>query len=106
MYRPISLDPDELSESDLDDDEASGTMLLPTHHDRSTQGQGKGKASVFSRDEGRIRLEDVWDEREEIFGIGDESDDEDGQKAHGGPSARGDNTPSSPAGPRIVVTSS
>ena len=102
------MDPDELSESDLDEDEASGTMLLPTHHDRSTQGPGKGKAAVFSRDEGRIRLEDVWDEREEIFGIGDESDGEGDQtqKAHGGPSPRGDNTPSSPAGPRIVVTSS
>lgn len=100
------MDPDELSESDLDDDEASGTMLLPTHHERSTQGQGKGKGAVFSRDEGRIRLEDVWDEREEIFGIGDESDDEDGQKAHGGPAPHGDSTPSSPAGPRIVVTSS
>jgi len=108
LYRPISLDPEEFSESDLEDDEASSTMLLPTHHGRSNQGQGKGKAAAFTftREEGRIRLEDVWDEREEIFGIGDESDDEDGQKAHGSPATHGVNTPPPPAGPRIVVTRS
>lgn len=101
------MDPEEFSESDLEDDEASSTMLLPTHRDRSNQGQGKGKAAAFTREEGRIRLEDVWDEREEIFGIGDESDDEDGQqKAHGSPTTHGVNTPPPPAGPRIVVTSS
>jgi len=105
LYRPISLDPDEITDSDLEDDEASGTMLLPTHHDRSALGQGKGKTAAFSRDEGRIRLGDVWDEREEIFGIGDESDDEDGRKAHGSSSARDVNSPPPPAGPKIVVTS-
>jgi hypothetical protein len=38
--------------------------LLPTHH----------------KNKGKIRLTDVWDEREELFGIGDESDEEDGQE--------------------------
>jgi hypothetical protein len=46
-----------------------GTQLLSTHHRSATLDRpGKGKSAN--------RLGDVWDEREELFGIG-ESDDED-----------------------------
>ncbi|KAL1723942.1 hypothetical protein EV715DRAFT_286002 [Schizophyllum commune] len=61
LYRPLDT-----SQSDLedDDDELVGDQLLPTH----TQSTKPGKGSVA--------LQDVWDEREELFGIGD-SDEED-----------------------------
>lgn len=75
-------------------------MLLPTHHTRS----GDTDAGKSSNKEGRIRLGDVWDEREELFGIGD-SEDEDNfldrpRRSTGLPS------PAQTAGPKIVVTSS
>lgn len=63
LYRPINTGA--VSDDD-DDDEAASTQLLPTHHNRTAL---KGTSKP-------IRLADVWDEREEVFGIGDESDDE------------------------------
>ncbi len=53
--------------SDEEDEEDVGTQLLPTHYSNSHH---KGTANKS------IRLADVWDEREELFGIGDDSDDE------------------------------
>jgi hypothetical protein len=47
-----------------------GTQLLPTHHRSATLDRpGKGKSAN--------RLGDVWDEREELFGIGESDEDED-----------------------------
>jgi len=63
LYRPVNTD--SLSEDD-DDDETTSTQLLPTHHNR-TASKGTNKP---------IRLADVWDEREEVFGIVWENDDE------------------------------
>lgn len=81
-------------------------MLLPLHAVNSRPNAGLGLAGPGKG--GRIRLGDVWDEREELFGIGD-SDEEEGGPA----TARSHHTqsPSSPtqqqnAGPKIIVTQS
>jgi len=70
LYRPLNADAmsDEEEEYDL---EAGGSQLTPT----DTQGR-QSKAQASKSPAGPIRLEDVWDEREELFDIGD-SDDED-----------------------------
>jgi len=65
LYRPI----DTGTLSDDDDDEAATTQLLPTHHNHTA-------IAPKATSNKSIRLADVWDEREEIFGIGGESDDE------------------------------
>ncbi|KIK67155.1 hypothetical protein GYMLUDRAFT_92990 [Collybiopsis luxurians FD-317 M1] len=62
LYQP--LDMEALSEDE--DDETAGS-LLPTHTGHHSQQQSKGSKS--------IRLTDVWDEREELFGIGEDSDE-------------------------------
>lgn len=82
-------------------------MLLPTHYERA--GLGITNAGIPAK-AGRIRLGDVWDEREELFGIGDSDSEDDGE---GGAASRS-RPPRSPAvatplqgkGPKIVVTSS
>ncbi|KAK7692339.1 hypothetical protein QCA50_003964 [Cerrena zonata] len=85
LYRP--LDTDYLSSDDEDDLEA-GVQLLPTN--TALRASNNTSKSVPKA----TRLADVWDEREELFDIGDESDDED--VARPGPV---------PSGPKIVVTS-
>ncbi|KAF7294888.1 hypothetical protein MIND_01026700 [Mycena indigotica] len=64
LYQPL----DGGSLSDFEDDEEEGLQLLPTH--RTTQSSAKGPQKS-------ARLENVWDEREELFGVGGDSDDED-----------------------------
>ncbi|KAF9070092.1 hypothetical protein BDP27DRAFT_1420311 [Rhodocollybia butyracea] len=64
LYRP--LDMDVLSD---DEDDTAGTQLLPVHT-HSQQQQNKGLPGKS------IRLADVWDEREELFGVGEDSEDE------------------------------
>jgi len=86
LYRPLNMDAMS-DEEDEDDLEARGTQLLPT----DTQGRSQNKASQPSKSSGGpIRLADVWDEREELFDIGD-SDDED--------------VPDDNQGPKIIVSS-
>ena len=63
LYRPLSAT---VSEFEDDEDDDDNVQLLPTH---STY-QNKTK----------VRLTDVWDEREELFGIGEE-DEETAQEA-------------------------
>ena len=88
LYRP--LDTDYLSSDDEDDFE-SGVQLLPTNNPtRATNGSSKSAPKVS-------RLADVWDEREELFDIGEESEDEEMPRPGPAPS---------PPGPKIVVTSS
>ena len=71
-------------------------MLLPTHHEPVRP--------TTNKDTGRIRLGDVWDEREELFGTGD-SDSED--EGHAGPRLPiSPNTPAQARTPKIVVTGS
>ncbi|THH07986.1 hypothetical protein EW145_g3014 [Phellinidium pouzarii] len=104
LYRPVSLDPDEFASEDEDEDE-QGTMLLSIHHSR-----GQNEASSMtpkSSKGGRIRLGDVWDERDELFGVGD-SEDED-EEAHMSQPIHHHALSPSPqqsAGPKIVVTGS
>lgn len=93
LYRP--LDTEDLCEENSDDDTPIGTQLLPLFHSQASTDTPKIKAYHVNR------LGDVWDEREELFGIGgDDSSSEDG---HDTPrpssmSQRG------PPPPTIVVT--
>ena len=74
-----------------DDDDAGGTQLLPLHYQPTTpRTPAKSPGRPGSK---TTRLSDVWDEREELFDIGEESEDEDGPRA-GGP----------PPPPKIVVS--
>lgn len=67
LYRP--LDVSSLSDDEDEDDILPGTQLLPTHRN--------GTNPVHTKREHKpVSLADVWDEREEEFGIGD-SDEED-----------------------------
>ena len=95
------------SSSDEEDDQR-GTMLLPTHHDRRGLGITNAAQNVSPNKSDRIRIGDVWDEREELFGIGDsdESDDEERPRSSEPPRSSGTATPQQTAGPKIVVTSS
>ena len=104
-------DADGFVSADEDDDEADGTMLLPLHNDNPRPNAGLGLATPTPGKGGRIRLDDVWDEREELFGIGD-SDSED--ESHAGRRREPQNRPSSTnpshhqpeARPKIIVTPS
>ena len=84
----------------------SGTMLLPTHH-RSEDRQQTAKLSNVASD-GRIRLGDVWDERENIFDIGDSDSDDDGERTNKTSTSErvGVSEYDHPRGPSIIVTSS
>ncbi|KIO10200.1 hypothetical protein M404DRAFT_996148 [Pisolithus tinctorius Marx 270] len=68
LYRP--LDTDDLSEDFSDDETPIGSQLLPLF-------TSKLGSSKFNSQESR-RLGDVWDEREELFGIGHDDGDSDG----------------------------
>ncbi|KDQ57444.1 hypothetical protein JAAARDRAFT_177585 [Jaapia argillacea MUCL 33604] len=94
LYRPLNGSNESLL-SLASDDEDRATPLLPTHSTHQPSPSATGK----------IRLEDVWDEREEVFGIGDDDDDEpdtgrdfESQRSH---QAGGGATPT----PKIVITS-
>ncbi|KAF9050015.1 hypothetical protein BJ165DRAFT_1525308 [Panaeolus papilionaceus] len=84
LYRPVTDDPSDYE----DDDELSSTHLLPTHADDPTQSKKANPKSLS-------RLTDVWDEREDVFDIGEDSEDDDVEREH-----RKD----SPESPRIVVS--
>ncbi|KAF8973068.1 hypothetical protein BDZ97DRAFT_1779181 [Flammula alnicola] len=91
LYRPLS---DSISDVEEDEEEDfSGTQLLPTYNNDINTTKAGGKTS---------RLADVWDEREELFGIGEESDDENGHEV--GPSVKAPRTHGQ--GPRIIVSHS
>ncbi|PPQ98772.1 hypothetical protein CVT24_003330 [Panaeolus cyanescens] len=65
LYRPITDDPSDYE----DEDELTSTQLLPTHvDDVSAFKPGNSKQ--------QYRLTDVWDEHEDVFNIGDDSEDE------------------------------
>ncbi|KAJ6502498.1 hypothetical protein C8R45DRAFT_976791 [Mycena sanguinolenta] len=91
LYQPL----DSGSMSDLEDED-DGVQLLPTHH--------SGTAAPKGGQKGATRLTDVWDEREELFGIGGDSDDEDSATPRAArPSAPPHQHPASPI-PKIFVT--
>lgn len=75
LYRPLNSD----SLSDFEDDlDSFGTQLLPTHHTSTlplgVNGGGAGKGKDAKK--GRVRFADTSIEREELFEIGEESEDE------------------------------
>ena len=90
MYRPLGIEPDSEDEEDLE----AGTQLLPTHAGPDQRSPTKSSAKGS-------RLADVWDEGEELFDIGGDSEDE---------SERVPSTATTPAphlpSPKIVVTGS
>ncbi|KAJ7235465.1 hypothetical protein B0H12DRAFT_1141621 [Mycena haematopus] len=94
LYQPL----DSGSMSDLDDED-DGVQLLPTHHSAAAAPKGGQK--------GATRLTDVWDEREELFGIGGDSDDEDTATPRATRQAAPQQHPAAPDGhavPKIFVT--
>ena len=74
LYRPLNTSGDLLSDEEEEDLEA-GTQLLPVSTDSNQRASAPKPATKSSR------IEDVWDEREELFDIGDESDEEDNARS-------------------------
>ncbi|KAJ7709841.1 hypothetical protein B0H17DRAFT_1029441 [Mycena rosella] len=97
LYQPL----DSGSMSDLEDEDDAGTQLLPTHYSAAAAPKGGPKSA---------RITDVWDEREELFGIGGDSDDEDAAtprgRMAGPPPPSQPNTPNGQPVPKIFVTPS
>ncbi|KAJ3834617.1 hypothetical protein F5878DRAFT_630054 [Lentinula raphanica] len=95
LYRPLDMD----ALSDEDDDDTAGTQLLPTHNPPQRKGPNANKS---------VRLTDVWDEREELFGLGEDSEDDDDDDE----GENSNNKPTLPVGhhhqslPKITVTAS
>ncbi|KAF9263389.1 hypothetical protein L218DRAFT_347296 [Marasmius fiardii PR-910] len=88
LYRPLDTDePVSEDDEDLDaDDELvlSGTQLLPLYRTRngtsSEQSPATGASHINGSSKGtkaQNKLHNVWDEREELFGIGEDEDDPD-----------------------------
>lgn len=80
--------------------EGGSTQLLPTHYQPSPPVNPAkiGRDAASKTGVGRVRLADVWDEREELFDIGEASDeDEEGSRGH-------NFTPRATETPKIVVT--
>ena len=71
LYRPLDLD--YMSDDDEDDDvlETGGVQLQA-----NSQQQPIPSSANKIPETGAIRLGNVWDEREELFGVGGESDEE------------------------------
>jgi hypothetical protein len=97
LYRPLSASSSSLNLDFSDEDEESGTQLLPLHNKpdtppsalfpQNTNKKGKGRARS-----GSLALADVWDEREDLFGVGDDDDEnedssEDGEEERPTPTA-------------------
>lgn len=94
LYRP--LDTQSIPSDDEEDDDTGGTQLLPLHHTplaSPTKPTTPNRPSIPKA----TRLSDVWDEREELFDIGEESEEEE-DTAHGRAG------PPPPPPPKIVVT--
>lgn len=72
-------------------------QLLPSHYPPSSSRGVPKVPSTPKSNAGVVRLGDVWDEGEELFGIGDDSDEEEG-------SSHGHAPASKPSTPKIVVT--
>ncbi|KAJ7774514.1 hypothetical protein DFH07DRAFT_102042 [Mycena maculata] len=98
LYQPL----DSGSVSDFEDeDDSAGTQLLPTHHSVTTAPKSGTKSARLTNN--------VWDEREELFGIGGDSDDEEAATPVGrvaGPPPSQPATPNGQPVPKIFVTAS
>lgn len=94
LYQP--LDSGSMSDLEDDEDDLSGTQLLPVHNYPAAAPKGAQKS---------VRLTNVWDEREELFGIGDDEDD-DPVPTPGGRAGPPPSQPATPNVPKIFVTAS
>ena len=70
LYRP--LDTDYVSDDEDEEDLEAGGVQLQT----TSQQQPKPLPTNKIPETGAIRLGNVWDEREELFGVGGDSDEE------------------------------
>lgn len=80
LYRPLSASNSSLNLPSDEEDE-SGTQLLPLHNKPDTPPSALFPHNKNKRGKSRARpanlaLADVWDEREELFGVGDDDDEE------------------------------
>jgi len=75
LYRPLNIG--YISDSDEED----STQLLPSHYIPTNSNPGRSKRNGTKLNHNN--LSDVWDEREEPFGIGGDSDDEETGDASG-----------------------
>ncbi|KAI0645916.1 hypothetical protein C8Q79DRAFT_966999 [Trametes meyenii] len=91
LYQP--LDPGSMSE-DEEDSDVDATQLLPLHYEPNTP-RTPAKSPRPAGPSKSVRIADVWDEREELFDIGEESDEDEEPHSRGGPP---------PPPPKIVVT--
>jgi len=85
LYRPLDTDPLSDDEEEIDDD--IHLVGLPRYTpSSSTAPRNINNSPAKPKPKGSARLTDVWDEREELFGVGDDSgDDEDvPQRSHSG----------------------
>lgn len=101
LYRPLDTDETDGIEDESDDEAGpSGTQLLPLFNPRSTNSSSKSALPSQAKMPKADRLSDVWDEREELFGIGDDSDLEDTPRSAGRP----DRPPQVGSVPTITIT--
>ncbi|KAI0256369.1 hypothetical protein BJV78DRAFT_1171422 [Lactifluus subvellereus] len=82
LYRPLSGSNSSLN-LDSEEEDESGTQLLPLHNKPDTPSSAlfppnKNKKGKNRARPGSLALADVWDEREELFGVGNDDDDEEG----------------------------
>lgn len=103
LYRPLNTDDPSDPEDYLDDEAGpSGTQLLPLFNPQPIRPSAKSPAPSKAKTYKADRLADVWDEREELFGIGDDSDSED-HPATRPPSHAGGSPQAGPV-PTITIT--
>ncbi|KAI9455456.1 hypothetical protein BJY52DRAFT_1098012, partial [Lactarius psammicola] len=80
LYRPLSGSNSSLN-LDSDTEDETGTQLLPLYNKPETPPsavfpQNKTKKGKGRARSGSLALGDVWDEREELFGVGEDDDDD------------------------------
>ncbi|KAH9985791.1 hypothetical protein BJV74DRAFT_775446, partial [Russula compacta] len=99
LYRPLSASNSSLN-LDSEEEDESGTQLLPLHNKPDTppsalspHNKNKGKGRVRS---GNLALADVWDEREELFGVGNDDEDEEDEEDSGEEDEAGERAPPAP----------
>jgi len=99
LYRPLSASNSSLNLPSDEEDE-SGTQLLPLHNKPDNPPstlfpQNKNKKGKSRARSGSLALADVWDEREELFGVGDDDDDDD-EEEEGSSDDEGEGSPTPP----------
>lgn len=85
--------------SDSEDDE-TGTQLLPTHFKLGSSSLSYSMGKSRARAE-NLALADVWDEREELFGVADGDSDVSGDE-EAGPIQLGSSTGKAPVDGSVV----